>query len=181
LQLLADDPARAMRIASAGVWRHDLRTRDRQELLVVHALASRATGRAGEALDSFRRAHALARDTGNIEAFLLVPGEVRRELLDATGLELGGDWATRLDAARAVYPCAVDLVRLSPRELEVLRRLPHHETAAALARHLSVSVNTVKKQLGSLYAKLGAGNRSAALLRAQELGLLDSSPVAGGS
>lgn len=173
LHLLAGSPADAAQVASAAIWRHDLRTRDRIELLVVHALASRSTGQEGDALDSFRNAHALALDSGNLEPFLLMPRDVRDELLEATGLELGVPALERLAAARLAYPERVDLVRLSPRELEVLRQLPHHDTAAALARHLTVSVNTVKKQLGSLYAKLGTNNRAAALLRAQQLGLVE--------
>lgn len=174
LQLLAGETAGAIRIASAAVWRHDLRTPDRLELLVVRALACHAAGREDEALDSFRRAHALVADSGNLEPFLLIPPAVLVDLLAATGLDLGEEAAGRLAAAHRTYPDGVDLVRLSPRELEVLRQLPHHETAAALARHLSVSVNTVKKQLGSIYTKLGAGNRSAALLRAQQMGLIEA-------
>jgi LuxR family maltose regulon positive regulatory protein len=41
-----------------------------------------------------------------------------------------------------------------------------------LANELFVSVNTVKTHMRSIYAKLGAHNRSEAVRRARELGLL---------
>ena len=122
----------------------------------------------------FRRAHLLSADTGNAQPFLLVPVDVRRELLETTGRRLGPDILANLDMMRPPYPERADLVRLSPREREVLRKSAHHRTAADIARTLTVSVNTVKKQLASLYLKLGVSDRASALLRAEELGLLDA-------
>lgn len=176
LHLAAGDPARAGHIAASATWRADLPTRDRLDLLVTGALAARATGDDDRALGDFSRAYALAHETGNHEPLLLVPHDVRRTLLADGRVELDEEVRARLDAAKAVYPRRAELVRLSPRELEVLRHLPHHASTASLARSLSVSVNTVKKQLGSAYAKLGVDNRSAALLAAQQLGLLRERP-----
>lgn len=171
--LMTGEAKQAGRIASAGVWHQDLTVSDLLELLVISARASHAQGEWDTAVETFRRAHALVQDTGDLKPLLLVPADLRVALLEATGLALDPDAAARLAAARPIYPERAELVRLSPRELEVLRRMRLHETSSALARDLSVSVNTVKKQLVSLYAKLGVNDRSSALLRAQRLGLVD--------
>jgi LuxR family maltose regulon positive regulatory protein len=173
LHLMTNDPKQAARIATASVWRQDIHARDRHELLVINTLAFRSLGRTDRVLESFRHAHALGQHTGSLEPFLLLPTALRAELLEATGLELAPDDLARMDATRGIYPEHADLVQLSPRELEVLRQMCQHDSAAAMARTLSVSVNTVRKQLVSLYAKLGVHDRSSALQRARRLGLLD--------
>jgi LuxR family maltose regulon positive regulatory protein len=61
---------------------------------------------------------------------------------------------------------------LSPGELRVLRYLPTNLSRQEIAGELSVSVNTVSSQLRSIYAKLGANDRSEAVHRARELRLL---------
>lgn len=67
---------------------------------------------------------------------------------------------------------ATDLVEpLSPRELEVLRLLASDLDGPDIARHLVVSVNTLRTHTKNIYAKLGVTSRRAALRRAHELGL----------
>ena len=61
---------------------------------------------------------------------------------------------------------------LSPGELRVLRYLPTNLSRPQIATELSVSVNTVSTHIRSIYAKLGADDRSAAVHRARELRLL---------
>jgi len=61
---------------------------------------------------------------------------------------------------------------LSPGELRVLRYLPTNLSRSEIAGELSVSPKTVSAQIRSIYAKLGAADRSAAVLRARELRLL---------
>ena len=61
---------------------------------------------------------------------------------------------------------------LSPGELRVLRYLPTNLSRPEIARELSVSVNTVSTHLRSIYAKLQASDRSAAVQRARALRLL---------
>ena len=61
---------------------------------------------------------------------------------------------------------------LSSSETRVLRYLPTNLTAPEIARELSVSPNTVKTHIKSLYAKLGAHRRAGAVERARALGLL---------
>jgi LuxR family transcriptional regulator, maltose regulon positive regulatory protein len=61
---------------------------------------------------------------------------------------------------------------LSPGELRVLRYLPTNLSRSEIAGELSVSPNTVSTHIRSIYAKLGAADRSAAVRRARELRLL---------
>ncbi len=61
---------------------------------------------------------------------------------------------------------------LSDRELEVLRLLASDLDGPAIARHLIVSLNTVRTHTKRIYTKLGVNNRRAAVSRAHQLGLL---------
>lgn len=61
---------------------------------------------------------------------------------------------------------------LTERELAVLRELPSHLTVAEIAAAHSVSVNTVKTQLRSIYAKLQVGSRREAVSVARARRLL---------
>jgi len=62
--------------------------------------------------------------------------------------------------------------QLSPGELRVLRYLPTNLSRSQIATELSVSINTVSTHIRSIYAKLGAEDRSAAVHRARDLRLL---------
>ncbi|MFC5007392.1 LuxR C-terminal-related transcriptional regulator [Dactylosporangium cerinum] len=63
---------------------------------------------------------------------------------------------------------------LTPSELRVLRYLPTNLTRAEIANELHVSIHTVNTHIRNLYAKLGAGDRSAAVHRARQLRLLSN-------
>ncbi len=67
---------------------------------------------------------------------------------------------------------------LTHRERSVLVLLPTMMTNTEIADELFVSVNTVKVHLKALYRKLGVSSRRRAVLRAQELGLMQDLPVA---
>ena len=57
---------------------------------------------------------------------------------------------------------------LTPRELEVLAALTEGMTNKAIARHLNISLHTVKFHLESLFRKLGARTRTEAVAKASE-------------
>ncbi len=61
---------------------------------------------------------------------------------------------------------------LSDRELEVLQLLPSMLSSTEMAGELSISVNTLRSHLKSIYAKLEAHSRYEAIARAKDLGLL---------
>ena len=61
---------------------------------------------------------------------------------------------------------------LSDRELEVLRLLATEQTGPEIARHLFVSVNTLRTHTKHIFTKLDVTTRRAAVARATEMGLL---------
>ncbi len=64
-------------------------------------------------------------------------------------------------------------VRLTPRELEVLRLSAMGNSAGAMAAQLVIGESTVKTHLANLYAKLGVSDRAAAVAIAFRMGLID--------
>lgn len=65
---------------------------------------------------------------------------------------------------------------LTERELEVLRLLSTGRTNDEIARDLYVAKGTVKAHVSNIMRKLGASNRTEAVARARDLGLLPSTP-----
>jgi LuxR family maltose regulon positive regulatory protein len=61
---------------------------------------------------------------------------------------------------------------LTDRELEILSYLPSRATNSEMAERCYVSVNTIKTHMAHIYRKLDVVNRSGAIRRAQEIGLL---------
>jgi DNA-binding NarL/FixJ family response regulator len=61
---------------------------------------------------------------------------------------------------------------LTPRELEILEKLPTGDTVLEIAAQLFITESTVKTHLSSVYKKLGATNRVQAINAARKLGLL---------
>ena len=63
--------------------------------------------------------------------------------------------------------------QLTNRELEILALLATGQSNQSIARRLFISLDTVKKHVSHVLGKLGAGNRTAAVARGRELGLID--------
>jgi LuxR family maltose regulon positive regulatory protein len=62
--------------------------------------------------------------------------------------------------------------QLTVRELEVLRLVAIGRSNQAIAQLLTISLHTVKKHMTSVLEKLGAESRTAAVVRARELGIV---------
>ena len=62
--------------------------------------------------------------------------------------------------------------QLTARELDVLRLLAAGAPNPRIAKELVVSLDTFKKHVSHLLAKVGAANRTEAVTRARELGLI---------
>jgi LuxR family maltose regulon positive regulatory protein len=96
-----------------------------------------------------------------------VPLGCLAQLVRAFGRE-GGAPGARQDAA-TVVPELVE--QLTARELDVLRLLAAGTPNPRIAKELVVSLDTVKKHVSHILAKLGAANRTEAVTRARQLGL----------
>ena len=74
----------------------------------------------------------------------------------------------RADAGRARWTSVLD--RLTPREQEVLSLLADGMTNAEIADHLFLGVQTVKSHVAAVLTKLGARDRTRAVVIAYESG-----------
>ena len=73
-------------------------------------------------------------------------------------------------AAGAAVPGLVE--QLTARELEILALLAAGTPNPRIAEQLVISVDTVKKHVSHVLGKLGAANRTEAVTRARQLGLI---------
>ncbi|MBS2552111.1 AAA family ATPase [Catenulispora sp. NL8] len=180
LRLARDDPRGALAElgpaldtdAHAG-WRAWL-----VEAFLLEALARDALGERAAAGLALERALEQAEAGSTLLCFLLHPvaelverhargrtsharvvGEVRTLLG-------GGGLAARGSAQKALVEA------LSDSEIRVLRYLPTNLTAPQIGDELSVSRNTVKTHMRSLYTKLDTHSRAETVARARELGLI---------
>jgi LuxR family maltose regulon positive regulatory protein len=102
---------------------------------------------------------------------LALAGPRTQQLLDARVAVGRGTFAARVAAARTAV-VAYPAVLLSERETAVLSLLPSLLSAREIADEFTVSVNTVKSHIRSIYAKLGVSSRRGAVLCARDRGLL---------
>jgi DNA-binding NarL/FixJ family response regulator len=93
----------------------------------------------------------------------------------------GGSWLDprvtprllhRLRSSSSPEDAATELERLTDRELEVLRLMAQGATNLEIADQLFVSERTVKSHIGSIFNKLGARDRAAAIVLAFRSGLV---------
>jgi LuxR family transcriptional regulator, maltose regulon positive regulatory protein len=141
-------------------------------LLETHLLdveASLESGDDAEARWAIDAALAEAATIGVVRPFALAGPRTRQLLADRRRPTGTPELEARL-AALAV--CAEPAAVLSERELVVLALLPSLRGAGEIASELTVSVNTVKSHIRSIYAKLGVSTRREAVQRASERGLL---------
>ena len=144
---------------------------------VLGALVADARGQTTRAVDLLADAITLAAREGIRRPFVVLAGNQLDDLTQRLQL-LGGD-ASFIEQApgelRTTRKPPTDVaitVGLSEREAEVLRYLPTMLSAAEIAAHLGVSVNTVKAHLKAIYRKLGAARRSEAVMLARKRGIL---------
>ena len=163
------------------------------EIQALQALALAAAGEETAAVDALAGALTLACPQGYVRVFAdegppmaallsaLVAAQ-RAEHAAARGVPLGclarvlgafGEKAAAPGAGRgaaAVVPGLVE--QLTARELEVLALLAAGAPNPRIAEQLVVSLDTVKKHVSHLLGKLGAANRTEAVTRGRQLGLI---------
>jgi two-component system, NarL family, nitrate/nitrite response regulator NarL len=111
----------------------------------------------------------------------MTASRIATDLVPACTLAAHGYVTVEADSARAVLdalraPSAPGLPELTPRELDILRLIAGGLTVRQTARALGIAAKTVENTQSRLYRKLGARNRSGALVAAHALGLLELVP-----
>ncbi len=146
---------------------------------VFRALALQAIGDEASAMAALTQALTLSEPENRMMTFLREGRAMEKLLRLAERQAICPNFTRRLLAAFAQHvnpvekPMTIALPEpFSKRELEVLRLLATDLDAPEIAEKLVVSTNTVRTHVKSLYRKLNAHNRYAAIARARELKLL---------
>jgi LuxR family maltose regulon positive regulatory protein len=165
--LRAGHLSQAIRVSSAKLRHPAAPRRDTLDHLLVLASAQLRRDDPDDASSLFRSAMDYFETTGNRSAFREMDADDLARLCDLVDVE--NPLASRPTSLAAQN---VQLVRLTPREEVVLRALASGDTFEAIARRLSVSVNTVRSQVRSVYRKLGVSSRADAVAIAARGGVL---------
>lgn len=174
------DPEAAMRALGQRLHETDADALDASARVRAQLQSLRIAARAmagGDPRDlavAFHRLDAHLADRGLFLPLALVPAVGLDAIEEVVGPELRASARERLDRSRETNPFRGlrAAPRLTPRERAVARELVRHDTIGDIARSLTVSPNTVKSQVRSLYRKLGVSSRLAArqVLAAFDLG-----------
>ncbi|HUK72368.1 MAG TPA: LuxR C-terminal-related transcriptional regulator [Streptosporangiaceae bacterium] len=159
------------------------------EVGALRALALAACGQDADAMNALADVLTLACPQGYVRVFAdegppmaaLLGRLIAAQRADAPGVPLG--CLARLQRAFGAGPPAPGSGRdtvavpgivnpLTSRELEVLAMLAAGRPNQSIAGELFVTLDTVKKHVSHLLGKLGAANRTEAVTRARELGLI---------
>lgn len=154
------------------------------EVWLLTALAADRLRDDNRALAAVRHAVSVAAQEGVRRPFATLPREpvlrslerlrgVSPDLTDRVDDLLAG---SELGGSEDPAPTA-PVEQLTERELSVLQFLPTMMTNNEIAAELYVSVNTVKAHLKRIFRKLEVASRRHAVLRARELGILDTRDV----
>ena len=163
------------------------------EILALQALALHEGGQLAPALSALERALALGEPEGYVRTFVdhgepmgtllrqvaargSTPAYAGRLLAAIASPGKGaGEPAFRLGSAseREAELRRHGVEPLTPREVEVLRLLAGGASNQGIADALTVSEGTVKAHISHILGKIGAHNRTEAVARARQLGLLD--------
>jgi LuxR family maltose regulon positive regulatory protein len=149
------------------------------EALALQAIAHGRHADGTGAMTSLERALRLAEPEGYVRLFADLGLPMARLLQEAHSRAVLPEYVDKLLAAFAgdlsfgSGAGAAPPEPLSPREHEILRLIAAGLTNREIAEILVVSPQTVKKHTGNIYGKLAVGNRTEAVARARDLGVLD--------
>ncbi len=168
IAIVRGDPDGALRLCEAELERtpRESAATDSAAVWAVMASAQAELGQAGLADAAARRALELATRSGDAPC-----ARSARATLERIGplLANGGPEPRRREGAGRDGPVEA----LTGREVEVLRLVAVGQSNSQIATELFVTVGTVKSHVHTISGKLGAANRTEAVARARQLGLLD--------
>ena len=149
------------------------------EILILQALAFQTLGRIEQALTALERAISIAEPGGYVRIFVAKGALMAKLLQKAAAHGVAAGYVSKLLAAfgKAAppllpHPSPPLIEPLSKRELEVLRLVAAGLSNREIAAELFLAVGTVKKYTSNIYGKLNVRQRTQAVARARELGLL---------
>lgn len=186
MHLCAQNGGAAVRVAESGVYDPTLSLPDRANLFAIKSAALLLDGADADLVrGALHAACTLSSESADVLPFVFLPAELRAGLLElhdryghTTPCLLDDPTIrARLSQVRDNFGSSARLVRLTPREEVLLPLLATPQTAEEIARHLQVSVNTVRKQVATLREKLAARDRASLIATAYALGLLDGREV----
>jgi LuxR family maltose regulon positive regulatory protein len=157
--------------------------------LALQTVALQAQGKTADAQAALSHALELAEPGGYVRTFVdlgepmqLLMADFRLKIGDPTLRAYAGKLLTAFSERAFTQPARSirnhkSKIRslpepLSERELEVLRLIAAGDSNREIAAKLVISLGAVKKHLNNIFGKLEAGNRTQAVARARELGLL---------
>jgi LuxR family maltose regulon positive regulatory protein len=163
------------------------------EILVLQAIALRASGKLDEALGCLKKSLALAEPADYVRVFVdegeplaallhqVYQGSKKqrrwqadfsREYVERLLLELRSGKNDQDNSAEAIEANDRLVEPLRTRELEILRLIAAGHSNQEIAAKLFVAPSTIKWHVKNLYGKLNVGNRAQAIARAQQQKLL---------
>jgi LuxR family transcriptional regulator, maltose regulon positive regulatory protein len=153
------------------------RLRSVLDMLALEGVARNGAGDRKGAVATLRHALTLGEPEGFIRTFADKGVALADLIEEAAPGHAGPEYTHRLLEAfgrerMASPPVQALLEPLSDREVEVLRLISTGLSNADAGRRLYIAPSTVKKHLENIYSKLGTRNRTQAIARARELGVL---------
>ena len=151
---------------------------DRVEILLLTALAHKASDNAAEAFTALHEALDMGKLGGYLRTFVAEEERLTPLLRHASARISHRDYVKSImaeitHAAVAAPLGPLDMPdALSEREVEVLRLVAAGLSNRDIGQHLFISEKTVKTHLSNIMGKLGVGNRTQAVDQARHLGVL---------
>jgi len=148
------------------------------QIYCLQSLALYAQKRTKEALCKLKSALALAEPQGYVEVFLEEGPRILELIRMAQKQGLAPGFVSRLIEAFTSRPCGRQAKPpslqgpLSKREIELVHLIAEGCSNKDIAIRLVISLGTVKRHTVNIFTKLGVKNRTEAVAKAREMGLL---------
>ena len=172
-ELAVGNDALAQRDADTVISEYPKWPRQLIPALLVKAAVALQAGETATAVSAFTDACLLAIDNSLVSSLVVIPHADFAQLLQLAGERLSDPRLDGLARTPLIFaPARRTAVKLSPRELGVLRELAYGGTLADVAARLHLSVNTLKVHNQAIYRKLEVDGREQAVTLARNRGLI---------